>query len=72
MASDDKITGIMKFIEEQLRSLKQNKFNGTFTIRLGLKDGGVCTTGTSVDQLHRPGQASSVFITDTMAKTKNN
>ncbi|GEM_PF-6273583 len=69
MVNEDKITGTMKFIEEQLRALRQNLFNGTFTIRLGYKYDGISTTGITVDhkyvngipnivQHHLPGRES--------------
>ncbi len=41
MVIEDKITGTMKFIEEQLIALRQIRFNGTFTVRPGLKNGGI-------------------------------
>jgi hypothetical protein len=71
MQSEDKITGTMRFIEEQLRSLKRNSFNGTFSVRFGIKDGGICTTGTSVDQFERKGVPEAIFTSLREENIKN-
>lgn len=68
----EKIEAALAFIEEQLKSLKQNQFNGTFTIRLGYKDGGICTTGITVDHKHVNGIPNIVQHLSTGSETKNN
>ena len=72
MVKEDKITGTMKFIKEQLRALRQNRVNGTFTVRLGLKDGGICTTGITVDHKHVNGIPNLVQYISPGGETKKN
>ena len=61
MASDDKITGTIKFILEQMDALEKNQFNGIFMVELGYKNGGIATTSTAVKQLRR-GDLPTLFM----------
>ena len=44
------ISDAMTFIGDQLTTMQQQGVNGVFTVRFGLKDGGVCSTSTAIEQ----------------------
>ncbi len=50
MKSDEKPMSTLVFIKEQMEALEENRFNGSFMVRLGYKNGGIATTNSSVEQ----------------------